>query len=369
MALDLADKTKLALMRNVLDAPKVADLIESMDKSYGDLPAMKQVNSTFGDLASKNQSQLKKLNDVLEKNPGLADKIKANLGQNPEAFRTQFLPAIFKNPENAVALAAQAPGVKPVAPAPIQKSYDYPEPGPVRTAAANKKAIDVALSAATEPLPLLSKGADARIDAKMAELGKAEGYDDLMERVAHNPNLSAAMKAVLATSGGPADREKSIDTLLQKTKDDPKFFRNIVQKIDTFPGSVDGIAAEIASHPDKAINKLSKLGEDGGLAGMAGAGGMASLAKMFSGANIMEMIMSVISAVMGRFGASSKHFVIGNNNLLEQYGETLKATNAKPDQVAVLDSGGQVVSGAQAQAQAQTATEQNKTKLAAPQQN
>ncbi|MDB5490756.1 MAG: hypothetical protein JWO78_605 [Micavibrio sp.] len=395
MALDAQDKRDLIGMRLILGAPKVADLIVDMDKQYGDLPEMKAVNATFSKLAKGDTDKLKQLNTALEKDPGLAGRIKAGLGKDPEGFRTNFLPAVFKNPENASALLTQqAPKVQPKPPAPITKEYDYPEPAAV--VAATKDATKAAANAPGKPKPASGQSAtqpaapapaehaneaNARLAAKMDQLTATPGYDALMNRVNESPQLTDAVKAMMASNGTAAEREESVDLLLKKTKENPNLFKNIVKTLDTTPGAANTFAGMVANDPKNALNMMSNMGGDEGplgalLGGVGGINGIKGIMnQLISGLTSMglggignflgKLFQGLIGMVGGKFAsAGDNHLVVASNVGTTQYNEAVVATKAQPASVSVIDGGGQLSTANPAAATA--ATQEKAKPVAAP---
>jgi len=361
MTLDAQDRTALMGVRILYGSPKVADLIESMDARYGELPAMKQVNETFTGLAKGDPAKLKALNAVLEKNPALAGKILDNLGRDPEAFRTKFLPAVFANPESAVTLVEQKQQTA-AAPAKAAPSREYGyEP---IVLAAKTTGVDTAPAAPAQPAsatapsaakPEAAKAgtAETRLGEKMQLLVATPGYNELMDKVQKNPQLTDAMKAMMASNGSPEEQEEVIDTLLQKTKENPNLFKNLSKKLDENPGAASSIASMIASDPKNALNMMSSVGSDDG----PGAGMMGMFSQMFSGgagglggmlSGLFEKLEGMLKSLMGmvtKMFDGGNHLVVGTNDPA-QYPGALNAANAKPNSVTYLDASGQT-SGAQ----------------------
>jgi hypothetical protein len=391
MTLDAEDKMALSGVRFLYGSPKVADLIESMDAQYGTLPAMKQVNQKFTELAKAEPAKLKALNAVLERNPDLANKIQATLGKDPEVFRTTFLPAVFKNPEAALTLVDQQPKstqAGPVAapkPAPITRTYGDPAEPVIATTAAiagvSKLAEAGQPKASTTPStatnsPATTKAPDttpeARVAAKMERLSKVPGYSTLMDNLLRNPKLVDAKKAMdtmLAGNGSLQSKERALDAALDATKEDPDLFHKLNKKLTDNPGALSTFGGMIASDPKEAMSDIVDFANDGPKSTMAGMfgkfmkngqldfGGILQSFASNPGGFIKMIFSMIIGAVGGGFAKSGMHNVLGSNVGMTGYDEAVRATDAKPS--AVYGPEGQPVV-----AQAANTTVQDKTKPA-----
>lgn len=385
MTLSMMDKLAVNAVRGHYEAPKVADLIESIDAQYGTKPDMAQVNQAFSTLAKADPAKLKNLNAVLEKNPGLADKIKNSAGRDPQNFSQNFLPAVFKNPESAVALVDQSTQTAQK-PAPVTKTYDYPEAGPIAAAAKAQSGAEATAAASTSNgNPASSKpqdgGSEARLAAKMDQLSKAPGFDDLMKRVNGNDKLKAAFTAML-NNPSTGDKEGAVDDLLAQIKKKPDLLQDMVQKLDNMPGAYNTAADIIAGDPKNGIKNLMKKMDEldqldqsgmGGLMGMFGSfmktgkfdlGGMIGNIGGPNG-GLLGMVASLIMGLVGSLWGGGHHMVIGSNVGMTQYNEVTQIMPKKPDSITVLGVDGQASSATQVAAA--SATQEKSKAVGGPQ--
>ena len=335
----------------------LANLASDLDTASAGRPDVEKAGNAFAAMAKGNKFKTISLEGQLKENPQLAGQVKALVMKDPAAFE-KALPAIFANPDQTSALIAQASASKPAAPAappakaePIQVAIaPAPASAPEHTTTRFNKPEP---APAAQPGTPASPASTASLNAKMEQLSKAEGFNDLMDRAASNPRLADMFKALMATTGSVKEREEALDDVLGRLKENPKMLSNLVNTIDNHHDVVTSISENFAGNPKLGLMTLAKTSEAmnnpviqfiSGIFDKMNFGG--GLSGGFGGAGLDRMIVGLLNMVGGLMGGSKDLMgVFDNNGGTRLASAAMEANGVKGDaNVTVVDSSGQALS-------------------------
>lgn len=287
-------------------APMIIRLDQVMDDPKTD-PALRAKLKEFSTQLQKpeNRHLLTELSDSIKKDPSFEKKVEGLALKNPDVLLA------------AIPDAARRPGYMQSV---VNGAQDKPAPATPTAPAKPAAGGPARVPPATAPVAPAAAVAGLTADQKLKEIYERGGTKFLAEIEKASPDAHKTITQMLNGKGpdgkpvDPAARETLINGLHERARDNPKFFDEMTEMVQTNKGAASTMLTNLAANPGSGLTQMDQAlqagrSPAGGMA--AGAGIMGLLSNLFKPggfqaffAEIKGLFAEIKTMVAGLFGGS-----------------------------------------------------------------